>query len=116
MRPIRIKTAEEKEAVNKRKLNKQAAFDNYKRKNYLEGYRFFISHGYSDRLYVSNNVKENEENAARGLNEIKAPHTLVKYVKLAKEGKLKIKIDYQELTFNELKENILIERLAGLLG
>ena len=110
-----MKTAEEIEQMNQRKLNKQAAFENYKRKNYLEGYRFFINHGYgSTHLYVTNN-SAGADSISRHLNEIKAPHTLVKYVKLAKEGKMKIKIDYQELTFDELKENILIERLAGLL-
>ena len=105
--------------MNQTKLNKKQAFENYKRKNYLEQYSFYISHGYSDKyLYIT--TGKDADYLSNYYHEIKAPHTLVKYVKMVKDGKLKFKLTNNRgqteiLTFNELKTNTLIERLAGLL-
>lgn len=114
-----MKTKEQVSRLSKIKQNKKEAFDNYKRKNYLDQYSFFISHSYPEFLYITSNDKE-MANLSSYRNEIKAPHTLVKYIKMVKEGKMKFKLTdsrgMQEiLTFNELKTNTLIERLAGLL-
>lgn len=115
-----MKTAEKVAASNQRKLNKKEAFENYKRKNYLEQYSFFINHGYQNEyLYITITTK-NAEYLSSYYHEIKAPHTLVKYVKLVKEGKMKFRLtndrgQQETLTFNEVKTNTLIERLSGLL-
>jgi len=108
--------------MNQRKLNKQIAFDNYKRKHHLEGYHFFIGPpGYGSYtkniLYISNDLDTIDTMMAH-YNEITAPHTLVKYVKKVQAGEMKISLtlyDKYLYTLDEIKENILIERLAGLL-
>lgn len=106
-----------------RQENRKIAFENYKRKHYLNDCHFFCmaSMYTSPTLIITRDAVLAENMRERPYyNEITAPHTLVKYVKMAYDGKCDISIHdsnihYRCKSLEELKENILIERLSGLL-
>lgn len=104
--------------------NKRIAFENYKRKHHLDDCYFFCSG--RDRwlqLTITRNNKTAEllrEDRYDNYFEITSVVTLVKFIKLMQRGECKVRIVDQStwehgISFEELKTNILIEKLSGLL-
>lgn len=92
-------------------------FNNYKRNNNIDTYRFFISNSSRDKaLFVINYDDSNHPyiGAIPYVHEITNVHTLDKYVKLAVDNKIKLFLDSERTSISDLKKNALIQKLAGL--
>lgn len=105
--------------TNKKKENRKIAFDNYLKKHNLGEYRFYTS-AHTNMYILKNDVSTEEISNKyfyyKNFNEIVSPHTLVRRLRSGStfyvfdgNGKHTFK------NLNDFKENILIERLAGLL-
>ena len=106
-----------------RQENRRIAFENFKRKHYLNDCYFFCQtwaghyRNTARELIITRDADIVEDlRKQRGIHEVSAPHTLVKFVKMVQMGECKLAIydnknHYKCDTLDELKENILVLRL-----